>query len=160
PIHSPADTPAFKQFDTKSHSEATETSAFKQFDTKTYSEAVDVLFSRAVPSLPVVTTEDIHRICSQSLGYDVENGRRHITGSANHLRLIITRNLDGVPTQLSSGQRIAGFQVNVQSELHFATLSIIVGDAQGSPGYMFGARLWRTKDQLFVLGWEGFRLSF
>lgn len=141
-------------------SRETVTMAFERFDTKSHLEAVDGLFSRAVPSLPVVTTEDIRRICGQYLKYDLENGRRHVAGSADHLRPIVVRNLERVSSQLSAGQRIIGFQVFVQSELQFAMLNIFVGDAQGTPGYAFGARFWRTTDQVFVLGWEGFQLSF
>ncbi|MCI0529954.1 MAG: hypothetical protein L0Y56_21125 [Nitrospira sp.] len=133
---------------------------FERFDTKSHLEAVDVLFSRAVPSLPVVTTEDIRRICGQYLKYDLENGRRHVAGTEDHLRPFVVRNLERVPSQLSAGQRIIGFQVFVQSELQFAMLNVFVGDAQGTPGYAFGARFWRTTDQVFVLGWEGFQLSF
>ena len=136
------------------------TTDFERFETKSHSEAVDVLFERALPCLPVVTTEDIHRICGQTLNYEAKYGQRHLMGSADRLRPIVTRNLERVPKQLSSGQQVIAFQVVVQPALHFAALSIVVGDPQGSPGYMFGARFWRATDQVFVLGWEGFQLSF
>lgn len=145
----------------KAFKEAKETAAaaFERFDTKSHSEAVVALFAQALPCLPVVTTEDIRRICAETLKYQVEHGHRHVMGSADDLRPIITRNLEGAEGQLYPGQRIIGFQVSIQSELQFAALSIVVGDAQGSPGYMFGARFWRTTDQIFLLGWEGFQLS-
>ncbi|HUF54545.1 MAG TPA: HEAT repeat domain-containing protein [Dehalococcoidia bacterium] len=133
--------------------------AFERVDTQSPSEALEVLFSQAVPSLPVISMEDISRICRNDLTYDVMGGQRHVAGTADHLRPIVVWNLDAAPRQLNSGQRVIGYQVTVQPQLQFAALSIVVGDAQGSPGYMFGARVWRTADQLFVQGWEGFRTS-
>lgn len=132
---------------------------FQGVDTKSPTEAVEVLFAQAVPSIPVISMEDILRVCSGDLNYDVRGGQRHVVGTADLLRPIVAWNIDAVPQQLYSGQHVIGYQVTVQLQLQFAALSIVVGDAQGSPGYMFGARVWRTTDQLFVQGWEGFQTS-
>jgi hypothetical protein len=132
---------------------------FERFDTKSQTEAVDALFQQAVPSLPVVTTEDVNRICSQTLKYEVRHGKRHVSGTVETVRPILVHNLKNVGGQLYPGQQVIGFQVMVQPVLQFAALSIVVGDRQGSPGYMFGARTWRVADQVFVLGWEGFQTS-
>ena len=145
-------------------SEPTETKgsapiAFERFDTKSHSEAVEVLFGQALPCLPAVTTAEVDRICSQTLTYEIERGQRHVVGSADQLRPIVARNLEKAPEQLYPGQQIIGFQVSIQSQLKFAALSIVVGDAQGSPGYMYGARFWKTTEQIFLLGWEGFSTS-
>jgi hypothetical protein len=130
---------------------------FERFDTKSSSKALEVLFDEALPCLPVVTTDDIVGICSKWLKYDVNFGNRHGMGFEDQIRSIINRNLETVP--LNTGQQVIGFQIMVQEELKFSALSIVVGNAHGSPGYMFGARLWRTSDQVFVLGWEDFQFE-
>ncbi len=133
--------------------------SFERVDTKSPAEAIEVLFSQAVPSLPVVSMEDISRICSDDLSYDVRGGRQHVEGTATHLRPIIVWNLDKAPEQLYSGQRVVGYQVAVQPQLQFAVLTLFIGDASGTPRYAFGARVWRTAEALFVQGWEDFQTA-
>jgi len=132
---------------------------FERVDTKSPSEAVELLFSQAMPALPVMSMEDISRICRNDLKYDVPSGRRHVVGTADHLRPIIVWNLDKAPGQLHSGQRVVGYQVMFQPQLQFAALTLFIGDASGTPGYAFGARVWRTAEELFVQGWEGFETT-
>jgi len=130
---------------------------FKRVDTKSSSKALMVLFDEALPCLPIVTTDDIGRICSEYIEYDVNFGNRHGLESEDQIRSIINRNLETVSQLLYPGQKVIGFQVFVQEELKFSALSVVVGDEHGSPAYMFGARVWRTADRLFVLGWEDFQ---
>lgn len=133
--------------------------AFDKVDTKSAPEALDVLFDQAAPCLPVVTSADIQRICRESLKYDIKTGDRHATASADGLRPLISWNLERIPERLPAGQRIIGYQVDVQPELQFAVLAIVIGDPQGHPGYMLGIRFWKTPADLFVQGYEGFRTS-
>jgi len=130
---------------------------FKRVHTKSSSKALKVLFDEALPCLPTVTTDEICRICSNHIKYDIDSGNRHVAGSEDYIKSIIKPNLETVSQLLYPGQKVIGFQVNIIEELKFSLLSIVVGDEQGSPGYMFGARLWRTLDQVFVLGWEDFQ---
>ncbi len=132
---------------------------FDPVNTKSRSEAVDILFTRAVPTLPVITMEDISRICENDLEYDLRHGQRHIRGGADEVRPTVVWNLDNVPQQLHSGQQVVGYQVMVQPQLLFAALTLFVSDASGTPGYAFGARVWRTADYLFIQGWDGFQAS-
>ena len=132
---------------------------FERVDTKSPSEAVEVLFSQAIPSLPVISMEDISRICKNDLKYDLRSGQRHVAGAAEHLRPLIVWNLEKAPGQLYSGQRIVGYQVALQPQFQFAALTLFIGDASGTPGYAFGARVWRTAQELFVQGWEGFQTA-
>lgn len=57
---------------------------FEGVDTKSPSEAVEVLFSQAIPSLPVISMKDISRICKNDLKYDLRSGQRHVAGAAEH----------------------------------------------------------------------------
>jgi HEAT repeat protein len=140
-------------------SPSTRSGPFERFDTKSALEAIDTLFDQAVPVLPTLTPEEIQRICREHLKYDLRSGQRHVDGSADHLKPILKWNLEKAPDQLYSGQRIIGFQVSIQADLKFAALTIFVGDAQGSPSYAFGARLWKSPDRFVVQGWEGFYVS-
>ncbi len=91
--------------------------AFERVDTKSPSEAVEVFFSQAIPSLQVISMEDINRICKNDLNYDLRSGQRHVAGAAEQLRPIIAWNLDKAPAQLYSGQHVVGYQVTLQPQL-------------------------------------------
>jgi hypothetical protein len=130
---------------------------FKTIDTKSRSKAIHVLFKEALPTMPSITKKEIRKICGEHLNYEVDFGDRHKIDSETKIKSIIGQNMETVSHLLYSGQQVLEFQVSIQKDLKFACLSIVVGDASGAPGYMLGARLWKTSDQVFVLGWEGFR---
>ena len=129
---------------------------FEAVETRNVQEAVDVFVGQALPCLPLITIENIQRICREKARYDIARGQRHVTGSAESLRPILRKNLERAPHQLHPGQRIRNFEVRLWPELQCAVLSMII---EASPPYQFGARAWRTADGVFLLGWEGFLAS-